>query len=85
MENMEIENVVEEVMENVQEALPMVDNAGMTTAKVFGIATVVYGVCEGIKWGVSKIWNGAKKRKAKKQAKEEDVMEAKLVIDEEVE
>lgn len=84
MENMEIENVVEEVIENVQEVLPtpVADNAGMTMAKTVGVAAVVYGAFEGGKWAIGKIRNWAKKRKAKKESKGEDVMEAKLVIDE---
>ena len=87
MENMEIENVVEEVMENVQEVLPTptADNAGMNMVKVAGVAALVYGAIEGGKWLVGKVCKGIEKHKAKKKAKDEDVMEAKLVIDEEVE
>lgn len=84
MENMEIENVVEEVMENVQEVLPtpVTENAGMTLAKTAGVAALVYTAFEGGKWVLGKIHKKAQERKAKKERKDEDVMDAELVIDE---
>lgn len=83
MDNTEIKKVVEEAMENAQEVLPtpVSENAGMTVAKTVGIAAGVYTVFEGGKWLLGKIHKKAQKRKAKKESKDEDVMDAELVID----
>lgn len=88
MENINIENVVEEVVEKVEETMPVpVQKNGVSKSGVVGIALVTYIAVEGVKWAGGKIGKLIKNRKNKKNKPvrvDEDAIEKPLPeIDEE--
>lgn len=87
MENMNIENVVEEVVENIEETMPVpVQKNGVSMGGAVVAALITYGAIESIKWAGGKIGKLIKNRKSKKNktVKEDEVFETPIAeIDEE--
>ena len=84
MENMNVEYITEEVVEKVEEIIPVqVQKNGVSVTGAVGAALVTYCVLEGAKWlgrKAASVWKNRKKQKIE----DDDAIEAILPeIDEE--